>query len=232
MKQPDEGKTKDRAVDAGIIRDGLSTAEYFRYSRSRGGSRHVGYMTGRRLEGGGKGVVLDVGCGAGFSARSFAGRKPELFVVGCDIDAGLIMYSAGLEPVPGNMALIATPEDTLPFADASFDLVYSEGSFHHFRLKNKMIDEMWRVLKPGGNLLVADLNPESFKARAFVWFVSVLERLGVAGKTARALAGSIKESSPPGEVVEMFSSRGIICAVTKTVASVYYEARKPAPADS
>ena len=52
-------------------------------------------------------------------------------------------------------------DDTLHFDDNSFDIIYAAGVFHHidFEEHDHYRDELMRVLKPGGTLLLFELNP-------------------------------------------------------------------------
>jgi SAM-dependent methyltransferase len=64
----------------------------------------------------------------------------------------------------------------LPYADGSFDLVYSMGTVEHFREYREALAEIWRVLKPGGRALIGVPNLlDPFLRPALV---AVLDRLG------------------------------------------------------
>lgn len=103
------------------------------------------------------GAALDVGCGAGhlaFVVAAFAKRcialdpSPRMLnVVAAEAAArGLVT----LETQLGQAA-------QLPFADASFDLVCTRYSAHHWTALDAALAAMHRVLKPGGQLLVIDV---------------------------------------------------------------------------
>ena len=49
----------------------------------------------------------------------------------------------------------------LPFSDSSFDLVTSATTLHHVENVEKVAKEIYRVLKPGGHMIVMDWTPES-----------------------------------------------------------------------
>src|SRR5579864_4755357 len=92
--------------------------------------------------------VLDVGCGPGDNGRRLSSRTRY---VGCD-----------LSNVALNMAREALPEcqftlcesQTLPFATGSFDVVLSTYSLEHFVFARQSLEEMWRVCRPDGLVIL------------------------------------------------------------------------------
>lgn len=106
--------------------------------------------------------VLDVGCGTGYFARSIAGAvEPEGSVVGIDPSQSMLDYAS--RHAPANCTFVVAGAEDLPFPDHSFDVVVSSLSFHHFPAEHRgeAVREMFRVLRPGGRLLVADLRPSA-----------------------------------------------------------------------
>jgi SAM-dependent methyltransferase len=96
--------------------------------------------------------VLDFGCGCGRVTRYF--RKHEGEVAGSDVNRDAVAWCLANLPF-GNFELngLAPP---LVFADASFDLVYALSVFTHLTADLQLAwrDELRRVLRPGGRLLV------------------------------------------------------------------------------
>ena len=91
------------------------------------------------------GIVLDLGCGTGDT--DFAGRD----VVGLDP----VMEMLSLSPVTSRVAGVG---ETLPFADESFDGVFSGYVFRNLTSVPDTLDEVRRVLRPGGVLVIIDLS--------------------------------------------------------------------------
>jgi SAM-dependent methyltransferase len=104
--------------------------------------------------------VLEVGSGPGHLAIRLAGDH-DLDVTGVDLDPAMVERSR----VNSARSRIARPPDflvadaaSLPFPDASFDLVVSTLSMHHWAQPAAGIAEIGRVLRPGGRALVWDFG--------------------------------------------------------------------------
>jgi ubiquinone/menaquinone biosynthesis C-methylase UbiE len=105
------------------------------------------------------GVALDVGCGTGELASRLASRQWQVF--GLDLCEPMLHRAlAKLNGGRDRVHLIAGDSEHLPFADRSFDLVTCANSFHHYPHQEAVVREMFRVLRPGGRLLLLDGWPE------------------------------------------------------------------------
>ena len=112
-------------------------------------------------------TVLDVACGPGLMACEFA--KVARHVTGIDLTPAMIEQARTLQQSHGLMNLTWHVGDVqpLPFAVASFSLVFTRYSFHHFLDPKAVLAEMVRVCSPGGRVVVADVftsNPEQAEA--------------------------------------------------------------------
>jgi ubiquinone/menaquinone biosynthesis C-methylase UbiE len=104
--------------------------------------------------------VLDVGCGTGYFARRISPRiEPGGTVVGIDPSRPMLDYAS--RHAPANCTFLAAGAERLPFEEASFDVVVSSLAFHHFPVDRRAeaVREMFRVLRPGGRLFIADFRP-------------------------------------------------------------------------
>jgi|GEM_PF-156555 len=103
--------------------------------------------------------VLDVGCGTGLLTEQLASHQQQAEVIGIDASGPMIARASRCRQT-GNCRFQQALGEDLPFADASFDLVTSALFFHHVdrELKLRSLQEIARVLKPGGILLVADMD--------------------------------------------------------------------------
>jgi SAM-dependent methyltransferase len=98
-------------------------------------------------------TALDVGCGEGRFCRLLAAKG--LRTVGIDPAASLIRRAMELHP-EGDYRIAGA--EALPFEDETFDLVVTYLSLIDIPDVNGALAEMNRVLRPGGHLLIANLN--------------------------------------------------------------------------
>jgi SAM-dependent methyltransferase len=101
--------------------------------------------------------VLDVACGPGLVACAFAAVARH--VTGVDVTPAMIAEAERLAAGRGlaNVAWRVGDVLPLPFADAAFSVVVSRLAFHHFERPGAVLEEMRRVCRPGGRVVVADV---------------------------------------------------------------------------
>lgn len=114
--------------------------------------------------------VLDVGCGSGnltLTAKRYSGRSGSVY--GIDASAEMIDVARKKAMQTGmdamfDVALI----EKLPFEDATFNIVISRLVMHHLPddLKRQALAEIFRVLKPGGTIFLADFQTPANPALA------------------------------------------------------------------
>jgi len=103
-----------------------------------------------------KPTILDLGCGNGAFLRQVSSRLKQGF--GVDASAGMlnIAKSKAIEKNITNLSFHQIQEPKLNFPDNSFDYVISVLSFRYLDW-DPMVNEILRVLKPGGKILILDM---------------------------------------------------------------------------
>lgn len=105
--------------------------------------------------------VLDLGCGTGTLTMRIKQMHPAADVVGLDGDTGVLAIArAKAASTRVNIGFVRGLAFHLPYPDAAFDRVFSSLVFHHLTtdIKMKTLKEISRVLKPGGELHIADFG--------------------------------------------------------------------------
>jgi arsenite methyltransferase len=123
--------------------------------------------------------VLDVGCGRGAVLTMVAGHLPRGRAIGVDIwskrdqsgnSTAAAERNLAAEGVRERCELVTSDMRSMPFPDASFDLIVSSLAIHNIRGfagRSRAIDEIARVLAPGGRLAIADLAHSRTYAQRF-----------------------------------------------------------------
>jgi ubiquinone/menaquinone biosynthesis C-methylase UbiE len=176
-----------------------------------------------RLEGGLD--ALDLGSGSGTLAVWAKQREPALRIRGLDGDPAIIGQAVRKAARAGvDVAFDEGLSYELPYEDASFDRVLSSLFFHHLvpRDKDRTIAEVARVLRPGGQLHVADWGePRSLAAKLGA---AAIRRFDGDEPTRDNLAGRLPELFEAGGLVDA-RERDRVAAPLGVVS--LYSARRP-----
>ena len=139
--------------------------------------------------------VLDMGCGIGdqaFTMAKLAGKTGS--VTGTDISIAMItMARHRHETTDLPLQFLVAPAAQQPFADASFDIIRTERVLMYLKDIEEVFTEYTRLLKPGGKLLVFDVD----------WNALVLPHADK--QLARRIVEFISDSFPSGRIgAELF----------------------------
>jgi SAM-dependent methyltransferase len=118
--------------------------------------------------------VLEIGCGLGTDGAQFARAGADYTGVDLtDAAVALARRNFELQNLAGEFR--TADAENLDFADDTFDLVYSHGVLHHTPDTARAIQEVHRVLKPGGRAVVMLYHRDSYNYRVNI---SLLRRAG------------------------------------------------------
>ena len=122
------------------------------------------------------GLAVDLGCGPGHLAVELASAAPNLMVTGVDLSTTLLAdaYRRASEAGLSYRVDFRTGDAAdAPFADASIDLVISTLSMHHWSDPVAVLNEVARILRPGGGFVIFDLRRDMIPPfYLLIWFAS------------------------------------------------------------
>jgi ubiquinone/menaquinone biosynthesis C-methylase UbiE len=155
--------------------------------------------------------VLEIGVGIGSDHYSFASEGAAMTAL--DLSREHLRHTRKHLELEGLTTESHYGDaEASPFADNTFDLVYSFGVLHHTPNTEKSIDEVFRVLKPGGTALIGLYHRNSL----FFWLAVILYlgiiRGGLITKGYRKLVSEIEFRSPENmaiPLVKMYSRRQV-----------------------
>jgi SAM-dependent methyltransferase len=142
--------------------------------------------------------VLEVGCGAGVITRTIAKAVPGGTAVGVDREARYVEHARrrAIEDGASNLAFEIGDALSLPFPDASFDMVWSKHVLQWIGERERAIAEMVRVVRPGGRVVAANFDgfltehwPRDDRLHSEIerWFGRARDMMGFDGDVGRKL---------------------------------------------
>lgn len=114
--------------------------------------------------------LLDCGCGPAPMLTLLHEKYPEKHFTGIDLTPEMIEVAKSKNMQ--DVKLVVGDCEKLPFEDASFDAVICCHSFHHYPNVQDFFDSVYRVLRPGGRLVLRDMTMNTAAVR---WFCNHIE---------------------------------------------------------
>ena len=157
--------------------------------------------------------VLEIGVGTGSDHLQFA--KAGAILTGIDITPKSIeLTKKNLELHGYHSNLLVADAENLTFEDNTFDVVYSFGVLHHIPDTQKVVDEIYRVLNPGGKAIIALYHKYSL----FWIFVILYEMILKGGFLRKTIKQRLSEIEMGGE-----ETRPLVKLYTKTQAKQMFK---------
>lgn len=98
--------------------------------------------------------VLDLGCGTGWASRRLAKLVPNGEVVGLDVADEMLRRAEKASAGVKNVRYVWGSAESIPAADNLFTKILSVESFYYYADQGKALDEIRRVMAPGGRLFI------------------------------------------------------------------------------
>lgn len=149
--------------------------------------------------------LLDIGCGNAYVTCLYAGAGAGVSAI--DLTEKAVELTKSRLNIQGLSAEVQKADaENLPFDDQSFDVVVSFGVLHHTPDTEKALAEIFRVLKPGGRILLMLYHRNSF-AYQLLFRIKRLIQPGWRGKSADDQVNAVDGAENPlGKVYSKKSS--------------------------
>lgn len=150
------------------------------------------------------GKLLEIGPGPAYVSIEIAKRLPKVEIIGLEISDTMIEIAkknAKEHEVSEKITLKKGDASKMPLKDSEFDFVITSGSLHHWKKPTQVVDEIYRVLRPGCRALVSDLMKDAPKEKVHDFANKIDSKLMRWG-----LKHSFKESYTARQIEQMIKS--------------------------
>jgi 2-polyprenyl-3-methyl-5-hydroxy-6-metoxy-1,4-benzoquinol methylase len=136
--------------------------------------------------------VLEIGCGAGLVSSHIARSGAKLHAIDLTEQAILMAKKRfDLSNLTGDIRQMDA--ENLEFEDDSMDTIVSWGVIHHSGNMVAILDEIYRVLRPGGRAFIMVYNQNSLRYKVYCRFWLGVMKLKLLSNTVEAVAGSVTD---------------------------------------
>jgi len=121
-----------------------------------------------------QGRAVDIGCGPGYLVLELARRAPNLTITGVDLSDEMLItarQTSEQRRLSEQVTFCYGNASKLPFADQSVDLIVSSLSLHHWSDPTSVLNEIRRVVRPGGGFMIFDLRRDMALPVSFLLYV-------------------------------------------------------------
>ena len=101
-------------------------------------------------------ILLDIGGNTGKITEAYSGSCKEVVVL--EPKHSIVEYGRSHRP---NIQFIEGSTESIPLPDNYFYKVVASASFHHFLDQDKALEEIKRVLKPHGKIIILEIDPDT-----------------------------------------------------------------------
>jgi len=105
------------------------------------------------------GVLLDAGGGTGRVAQFLVGRAQAVVVA--DLSCRMLEKTRG----KNHLFAVCTPTESMPFPDGAFARIIMVDALHHVIRQRETINELWRLLSPGGQIVIEEPDIRSLRVK-------------------------------------------------------------------
>ena len=160
--------------------------------------------------------VLDVGTGPGWIPTGLAAARPGWQITGVDLSALMLEKAERNAAAKGvRLQWIQAKADDIPLPSGCFDLITSHFCFSEFPDGVKAQEEMHRLLKPGGCLVIQDLErPAQWKLPFLMLWMSLANPFS---KLNHQYFESLRGAYTAGELKEIFNGSGFQFVIRKSM---------------
>ena len=115
------------------------------------------------------GYLLDAGGGTGRVGQFLRDYVKDIVIADLSLE---MLYQAKRK---GGMHVIGSQTERLPFPAESFDRVIMIDAFHHVQNQQHTVQDIWRVLRPGGRVVIEEPNIKKFSVK----LIAIAEKLAL-----------------------------------------------------
>jgi ubiquinone/menaquinone biosynthesis C-methylase UbiE len=192
-------------TDQGIQGE-VTVAQYHQFQQ---GMRDKGLLPWKDLLVNGitHGHALEIGPGPGYLGLEWLKRTQGTTLTGFDISPDMVSLSesnAQAYNLSERATYVLGSGDDLPFDDNHFEAVFTNGSLHEWANPQGTFDQIWRVLKPGGQVYISDLRRDLSAPIKWLMWITCQPKVIRPGLTT-----SIQAAYTPDELQALIAPTGL-----------------------